>query len=317
MFILFSRILRTGQRRHVGILLAAVVVCLFAGAGAFAATQHLPFTTGLYWGITTATTVGYGDVTPKNAVGRFIGSAVMLTCIPLLAAALALFTGATASQGLRKVLNMTSFPTGSYRIVVGMHPVVPAIIDELAKAKDNNIVLVADIDPAKVREDVHVVRGDPTEPSTLRRARPEGAVHGLITGKDDGDVLVSAVLLRKEAPDLQLSALVDSTAVREALQELGVSQTVGANDLLAHTMAKSLETPHAGDLFLKLIESEDHRLVEVVPDPAMVGKLLSAIRNDRQGLVLGLVRDRSVTLGIGHDPTVSADDKLLVAEPTR
>ncbi|HEV8063288.1 MAG TPA: potassium channel family protein, partial [Acidimicrobiales bacterium] len=135
MIILLARVFEAGHRRHVATLLAAMVACLFIGAGLFSATQHIPFTSGLYWAITTASTVGYGDITPHNAAGRVIASGVMLTCIPLLAASFALMTGATAAAGLRKVLNMaTEFPSGSYRIVVGWHPTVPTILDELIKA---------------------------------------------------------------------------------------------------------------------------------------------------------------------------------------
>ena len=73
-------------------LLVTATACVLAGAGLFALTQNLPFTTGLYWAVTTATTVGYGDVTPHNGAGRVIASAVMLTTIPMLAAVFALVT---------------------------------------------------------------------------------------------------------------------------------------------------------------------------------------------------------------------------------
>jgi voltage-gated potassium channel Kch len=33
---------------------------------------------GMWWAITTVTTVGYGDVTPETAVGRLLAVAVML-----------------------------------------------------------------------------------------------------------------------------------------------------------------------------------------------------------------------------------------------
>ena len=33
---------------------------------------------GIYWAITTMTTVGFGDVTPKTDLGRFIASLMML-----------------------------------------------------------------------------------------------------------------------------------------------------------------------------------------------------------------------------------------------
>lgn len=34
--------------------------------------------TALYWAITTITTVGFGDITPKTDIGRFIASIMML-----------------------------------------------------------------------------------------------------------------------------------------------------------------------------------------------------------------------------------------------
>lgn len=281
---------------------------------AFALTDHLPVPTGLYWAVTTATTVGYGDVTPHNTAARIVASAVMLTCIPLLAGAFALFTGAAASAALRKALNMATFPTGSYRIIVGAHPAVPAILDELADAGDA-VVLVADVDPTTVRQGVHVVRGDPTQAATLQRARPEQATHALITGASDGDVLVSAVLLRQAAPKLVLTALARSPRISDALRDIGVHQTVCPDDLVAHTMAKSLEAPHAADLLRELLGSERHRLVEVDVAPASVGRPLSALRSERDVLVLGLVRQNQVVLGIADDPVAEAGDRLLRAEP--
>jgi voltage-gated potassium channel len=55
----------------------------------FSVTQHTGIVTGLYWATATATTVGYGDVTPHGAGGQFLAVAVMLTAIPLLGAAFA------------------------------------------------------------------------------------------------------------------------------------------------------------------------------------------------------------------------------------
>ena len=40
---------------------------------------------GLWFALQTVTTVGYGDVTPKDSVGRFIGAVVMLSGIGFLA----------------------------------------------------------------------------------------------------------------------------------------------------------------------------------------------------------------------------------------
>jgi voltage-gated potassium channel len=242
----------------------------------------------------------------------------MLTIIPLLASVFALVTGAAAADGIRRILAMgTRFPEGVFRLVIGMDPTVPAILDELVRAGDP-VVLVADVDPASVRPEVHVVRGDPTQPNTMRKARPQDAQQVLITGTSDGDVLVSAVLLRKLAPDLPAAALVRSASVREALRDLGVEQTISAEGLVAHALAKSLEAPHAGEMLTQLVESDKHSLTELEAGADAVGKPLSAIRDERAGLlVLGLVHDGRFVLGIGEDPVVASGDHLLIAEPAR
>jgi voltage-gated potassium channel len=241
------------HRRQVLVLLGSVVGVVLLGGGLFALAEDLPYTTGLYWAVTTATTVGYGDITPHNPAGRLIASLVMLTAIPLLAGAFAIVSGAAAAAGIRRVLNMrTTFPDGTYRLIVGMSPTVPSILDELAGA-GIPVVHVADVDPAAARSGVHVVRGNPTDEEAIARARPAGAEQALITGTNDGDVLISAVLLRKQAPSLIITALVDSPSVREALRDLGVQQTVSSRELVSRALAAALETPHAGEMLSALV----------------------------------------------------------------
>ncbi|MGB9111714.1 MAG: ion channel, partial [Acidimicrobiales bacterium] len=260
--VLLLRLLGIGHRRHGAVLLAGAVLVVLSGGAIFAATEHLPVTTGWYWAVTTATTVGYGDVTPHNASGRFVASAVMLTAIPMLAASFALFTGASITEGLRRLVGMEDAERSSgFRLVVGEHPATLAIVEELRRTGEE-VVLVADVDPTSVPEGVRVVRGDPTAKAVLDAARPELAVDCLLGGTSDGDVLVSAVLLRERAPDLRLIALVASPTVAEALHELGITEVVSADVLVAHTVAKTLEAPHAGSLFLGLLGSERERLVE-------------------------------------------------------
>jgi hypothetical protein len=64
----------------------------------------------------------------------------------------------------------------------------------------------------------------------------------------------------------------------------------------------------------QLVESGRDILAEIDADPATVGKLLSAVREERSGLVLGLVHAGQFTLGIGNDPVIAAGDRLLIAE---
>jgi voltage-gated potassium channel len=307
--------MRSSQRTRISILLCAAVACVLIGALLFSLAENITYTTGLYWAIATATTVGYGDVTPHNGLGRVIASGVMLTTIPLLASVFALATGGYAAAGIRRILAMHSpLPDPPYRLVIGMSQSVPAILRELIAA-GVTVVLLADVDPAGVPTEVHHIRADPTDEAAIRRTNPADAEQALITGKSDGDVLVSSVLVRKLAPDLPIVAVVSSASVREALADLGIRQTMSPHDLIAATLAKSLEAPHAADMVSDLVESPRHRLSEVdAAAEGAVGKALSAVRDERDGLVLGLVHDGKFSLGIAEDPTIEAGDSLLIAE---
>lgn len=311
---LLVRLFSRNRRRSIAILLAAAVAIVIAGGAVFAFTSHQPFTTGLYFAIVTATTVGYGDVTPPNPVSRVVAVVLMLTTIPMLASVFALVTGQTAANALRRILGMTTeFPDPPYRLVIGAHPVMAEVVQDLERA-GSKVVLVADVDPARAPGRAHVVRGDPTQAAVIAACHPDRAELALVTGQSDSDVLVSTVLLRKHAPGLPITALVASGSVREALRELGVSQAISAEELIAHTLAKSIETPHAGQLLHQLVDSSQHSLAEIEADAATAGKRLSAVRDERDGLVLALVHDGQLNLGIDEDPVVSSGDHLLVVD---
>jgi voltage-gated potassium channel len=125
-------------------------------------------------------------------------------------------------------------------------------------------------------------------------------------------VLVTAVALRNLAPDLQIWALAGSAKVAQALRDLGATHTLSADDLVGHTIAKSLEAPHAGDLLLRMVDSDSYRIEEVPVDRGDLSRPLSRVRPRHPGMVLGLVHGGSVTLGIDEDPVVASDDRLLI-----
>ena len=65
------------------------------------------------------------------------------------------------------------------------------------------------------------------------------------------------------------------------------------------------------------MDSDEHNLTEVKAETAAIGRPLSAIRDERAGLVLGIVHNGTFSLGIGTDPVIAEGDSLLLAEPTR
>ncbi|HWC35295.1 MAG TPA: potassium channel family protein [Mycobacteriales bacterium] len=91
------------NRRAALATIVAAVTFDVIGAFWFAAVEHLSVATGLYWSVTTATTVGYGDITPHTHTGRLIAALVMLTVIPLFAATFSLLTTSLTTMHISKL----------------------------------------------------------------------------------------------------------------------------------------------------------------------------------------------------------------------
>ncbi len=198
----------------------------------------------------------------------------------------------------------------------GSHPIVTQVIADLAEA-DDPVVLVAADEPARLAERVLYVPGDPTAEDVIAGTHPDRANRALIACTDDADTLIVAVALRTSAPDLEIYALSESSRVAGALRDLGVAHTLSSTRLVGHTVAKSLETPGAGDVVLQLVDSEAYTLVERAVDAGLASRKLSEARAVAGSLVLGISRDGHVDLGVGGDPVLADGDRLieLVAQP--
>lgn len=92
-------------RRAAGIIAVFTVVITVAGGVLERFLDHQEYPTlgrGLWFALQTVTTVGYGDVTPEQASGRFIATVVMLTGIGFLAVVTASVTASLVESGRRR-----------------------------------------------------------------------------------------------------------------------------------------------------------------------------------------------------------------------
>jgi len=316
LFLVARRLVKTaGRYREITLIVLALVI-LFLGGVLFSIIEHVGFGTSLYWSIETGTTVGYGDVVPHNAAGRIIAVGVMVTTIPIVGSVFALLAGASALGRLRRLLGMdVHLPSEPYTVILGSHPIIPRVVREL-EASGEAVLVVATEKPAGEPRGARFLAGDPTDEEVVRRARPERADRALIACTDDADSLVIAVSLRAIAPDLEVYALTQSARVAQALKELGITNTLSSDELVGHTVAKSLESPHAGDVLLKLLDSTDLFMRERRVDSAFVHHRLSEVRGSSGRLVLGILRQGQVELGLADDPQLEPDDMVIFIEST-
>jgi voltage-gated potassium channel len=100
---------------------------LVAGGQAFASIENTSLSDGLYWAISTMTTVGYGDVSPQTEEGRLLAAIVMLVGI----AFVAVVTGAIAQRFVVSEDTITEGNRETFRLQQVTHDKLDALTERL------------------------------------------------------------------------------------------------------------------------------------------------------------------------------------------
>ena len=92
-------------RNAASVIVTATFIVVVAGGIAIRAIDHREYSSiweGMWWSVQTVTTVGYGDVTPKDTAGKIVGVIVMLEGIAFLAIVTAAITSAFVTRAQRE-----------------------------------------------------------------------------------------------------------------------------------------------------------------------------------------------------------------------
>lgn len=60
------------------------IILIIISAGIYSLAENISYDNALWWAIVTATTVGYGDISPTSAIGRGIAIVLMFIGIGLI-----------------------------------------------------------------------------------------------------------------------------------------------------------------------------------------------------------------------------------------
>ncbi len=102
-----SRFLREppSVRTAAGVIVTATAVVVTLGGVLMRVLDHQEYSNiwvGMWWALQTVTTVGYGDVTPKNPSGRIIATVAMLQGIAFLAITTAVITSTFVARASKE-----------------------------------------------------------------------------------------------------------------------------------------------------------------------------------------------------------------------
>jgi voltage-gated potassium channel Kch len=289
---------------------------------------------GLWWGLVTITTVGFGDITPVTTVGRFIGGAMMVGGL----FTLALFAGIIGHSLLHAVLSIREeqFRMSGYvnHIVVCGYELGSGMLLDVLRSEidleEQRIVLFGPYErPRQLSPEFMWVQGDPTKESELDKARITHASTVIVTGsrrvkpqQADATTILTAFTIRsaltkspvaqqRKKPVRIIAEVLDSENVQHARaagsDEVIETRRVGYS-LLAHTVVY----PGIADATSRLVFGGHQnlyvgRLPEGIEAPVSFDDLSQQIRASTDCLLIG-VRDPKT----GEEQVNPGGDELVM-----
>ena len=154
-----------------------------------------------WWFIVTATTVGYGDISPATPGGRAVAVVIMLFGVGLIAITVAKLAEELVDFGKRRMRGLTPLNLQGHLVILGYYAgETETLVEELLSDEseaDHAVVLCAErLEENPMPDRVEYVRGDLSSDDVLERACVAQASRIIVHCQDDNETLVVTLAAR-------------------------------------------------------------------------------------------------------------------------
>ena len=201
--------------------------------------------TGIYWTLTTMSTLGFGDITFNGDLGRAFSMVLLLTgnlfMLILLPFTLiqTFYLPFVQAQAAARAPRELPEATADHIIIPHYEPVSGALIEKLTQYGKTYVLLAPDAAEAERLADLglRVIVGYSDDPETLRRARLSQAALVALTSSDVISTKI-AFTANHLAPDVPIVAIANKTASVDVLELSGCSHVVDLREMMGRSLAR-------------------------------------------------------------------------------
>ncbi|QPV61303.1 NAD-binding protein [Halosimplex litoreum] len=220
-------------------------------------------TDAFYYTIVTASTVGYGDVTPASQQAKLFGTSVLVLGVASFTVALGSLLGpaieARLSQALGTMNDSDLELLDDHVVVLGYGDLTEPLLEELSTAADF-VVITPDPDLAATlrARDLHVVVGDPSDEEPQKQAGIEHARAVIAATNDDAQDALAILTARQFHPDARVVAAATDRENVEKLRRAGADAVISPAVIGGHLLVESaLGSGDMEGLADRLLDAED------------------------------------------------------------
>jgi voltage-gated potassium channel len=206
--------------------------------------QSFSWFSGVYWTLTTMTTLGFGDITFESDLGRIFsvvvllsGSTFLLVVLPFVFVQFAFLPWMDSRQARRTPRTLAD-EIVDHVVLTEFGPVEQALAARARQAGIPYVLLVDDVPRAAALHDegVQVMVGDLDDPETYTKAKVDRAVLVAATRNDRSNTNI-VFTVRERAPDATIVATANAPASVDILDLAGASVVVQLGEILGAAMA--------------------------------------------------------------------------------
>ncbi|WP_147535336.1 potassium channel family protein [Bacillus marasmi] len=234
------------------LLIACFTMVLFGVIIHLIEPEHFPTVfDGIWWAIVTASTVGYGDYTPKTIPGRIVGMLLIFIGASLLTIYFANLTTEAVTRHNEFLEGKRVFKGMSHLIIIGWNERSRNMIAAITKENPNaEIVLIDETLESRPRklDNVHFIKGRANSDETLLQANISHASRVVITADQNKDefqadmhTILTLLAIKGVSPEMKCIAEILTADQVSNAQRAGADEIIQANLLLSSVMLKSLQ----------------------------------------------------------------------------
>jgi voltage-gated potassium channel len=297
-------------------IILAVILLIFSYL--FSHYEKISFFKAFYWAVTTATTVGYGDITPTNDIGRVIAMGLMIVGIGVLGLFLATVSSIMFDFKIGRIFGtMESHLFNEHIVILGYSSLIKSSLKDILEAKEN-VTLIADIDKAPEDNSRLVfIKGNITDEKTLSKAHIEKAKLCIISDEDDSNSLIAGINVRANDKNIYIIALIFKKEVEKAFKEIGINEIFSSGSFSSRVLVKSIEFKGVSKFFNQLLdENFKEGLIEKdVPEKLADKEFFDVIKYFKEKtdeITVGIKRGNEVLINPDKSFISKSGDKIIL-----
>ena len=301
------------------------LVFRLAGEGALAG-DAVDF---VYYYVVTATTVGYGDLSPETASGKIAASFLVIPgAIAIFTATLGKLLTAVGTFWRRRMKGLGSFEERSgHVVVVGWHDgstrqLLAMLATERTIDEPAMVLIAKAVDSNPLAGEVDFVRTDRlADLEALERGGVRGARSIIVQGENDDETFAAALIAAAIAETTHVVAYLqfERTATILRRQNPRIEAVTSLSSELLVRAARDPGSSRVANLLLSAASADTAYSVRVPEIAATIryGAALAGLKRLHKVTLVGLAKSGHVDLNCDEDDEISAGDVLYYISDRR